>query len=47
MSKIIDHNELIPTTLIINAVETDDEVGASLRFHLLMERLLIGSVDIC
>lgn len=41
MSKIIDHNELIPTTLIINAVETDDEVGASLRFHLLMERLLI------
>ncbi len=41
MNKIVDYDDLIPVSIMINAVETDDQVGALLRFHLLIERLLI------
>ncbi|MDH0654840.1 hypothetical protein N5D11_01670 [Acinetobacter johnsonii] len=36
-----NYDELIPLSIMVNAAETDDQVGALLRFHLLIERLLV------
>ena len=36
-----NYDGLIPLSIMVNAAETDDQVGALLRFHLLIERLLV------